>query len=133
MKRLMFLRYLVVCRSVLLGLPTFLKDGPKNVVNPHINEEHEIPALIVNHLDVAAGFVLSDPKDPRYQKTLSWREEFGHVVLAAATSLRRLTGGEDHTDAVIGVTKAMDVYLFSFAVTRGEFESLQRSYAQARE
>lgn len=126
-------RYLLVCRSILLGLPTFLKERTKNVVNPCVNDEHEVPALIVNHLDVTAGFALSDSRDPRYQKALNFREEFGHVILAAAASLRRLTGGEDHTDAVIGVTKAIDVYLLSYAVTRGDFDSLQKSYAQARE
>lgn len=90
-------------------------------------------SLVVSHLDVAAGFALTDPGDPRYQKTVAWRETLGGVLLAASASLRHLTGGEDHTDAVISVTRAIDAYLLSYAVNRAEFDSLQKNYAQARE
>jgi proteasome activator subunit 4 len=126
-------RYLYACRSILLGLPTFIKENAKNVVNPCINEEHEVSSLVVSHLDVAAGFALTDPKDPRYQKTIAWRETLGSVLLAASASLRHLTGGEDHTDAVISVTRAIDTYLLSYAVNRAEFDSMQKNYVQARE
>jgi len=126
-------RYLQACRSILLGLPTFTKENPKNVVNPCINEEHEVDSLVMSHLDVASGFALTDPNDPRYQKTVAWRGSLGTALLAASASLRHLTGGEDHTDAVISVTRAIDAYLLSYAVNRTEFESLQKNYGQARE
>jgi len=126
-------RYLNACRAILIGLPTFLKENFKNVAHPCINEEHEVAALVISQLDVSAGFTLTDPKEPRYQKVLGWRTDFGRVILAASGSLRQLAGGEDHTDAVIGVTRAIDAFLLSYAVNRSEFDSLQKNYAQARE
>lgn len=126
-------RHLHACRSILLGLPTFIKETSKNVVNPCINVEHEVDTLVLSHLDVASGFALTDPNDPRYQKTIAWRGSLGTALLTSSASLRHLTGGEDHTDAVISVTRAIDAYLLSYAVSRAEFESLQKNYAQARE
>ncbi|KAF9535499.1 hypothetical protein CPB83DRAFT_841859 [Crepidotus variabilis] len=128
-----FCRYLHACRAVILGLPTFIKDAPKNVAHPCVNTETELAELIVSHLDVAAGFTLTDPKDPRYQKVLTWRQEFSEVILDAGRALRSITAGEDHTDAVIGVTRAIDTYLLTYAVSRSDFDSLQKNYAQARD
>lgn len=128
-----FSRYLQACRAVLLGLSTFVKLAPTSIPNPCINPDMELPELVVSNLDVAAGFTLTDQNDPRYQKVLMWRQNFSQVVLKAASALRNIARGEDHTDAVIGVTRALDAYLLGYAVTRSDFDSLQKSYGQARE
>ncbi|KAF8887975.1 hypothetical protein CPB84DRAFT_1684385 [Gymnopilus junonius] len=128
-----FCRYLHACRAVWGGLPTLLKEQSKNVVNPCLNVDHELSELIVSHLDVQAGFTLTDPTDPRYQKVAAQREQFGRVVLHAAAAFRQAINGEDHIDAVIGVTRAIDTYLLSYGLNRNEFDSLQKNYAQARD
>lgn len=92
-----------------------------------------MPELLVSHLDVQAGFTLTDPNDPRYQLVVSRREQFGKAVLYAAASFRNATNGEDHIDAVIGVTRAIDTYLLSYGLSRSDFDSMQKNYAQARE
>jgi len=96
-------------RSVWLGLPTFVKESPKNVVNPCLNSEQESSNLVVAHLDVAAGFTLTDISDARYQKAIRRREELGRVVLRAASAFRNATNSEDHIDAVISVTRAINI------------------------
>ncbi|KDR84826.1 hypothetical protein GALMADRAFT_233236 [Galerina marginata CBS 339.88] len=128
-----FCRYLHACRAVWGGLPTFLKEQPKNVVNPCLNAEQELPELLVAHLDVKAGFTLTDPTDPRYQKVFAQREQFGGVILHAAATFRKTTNGEDHIDAVIGVTRAIDTYLLTYGLNRSDFDSMQKNYAQARD
>ncbi|KAF9015006.1 hypothetical protein BDQ17DRAFT_1418131 [Cyathus striatus] len=128
-----FCRYLNACKAFWSAVPTFAKEQPKQVVNPCLDSETELPELLVSHLDVAAGFTLSDPSDPRYQTFVSSRKRFGEVVIYASELLRKGSNAEDHIDAVIGVTKSIDVYLLSYGMSRGDFDSLQKNYAQARD
>jgi proteasome activator subunit 4 len=128
-----FCRYLQACRSIWSGLPTIYQEQPKVVPEPLIREDVEIAELIVSHLDVQAGFTLTDPADPRYQKVVAHRLRFGDVVQRAAFALRQNTGGEDHIDAVMGVARSIDVYLLSYAMTRGAIDALHKNYTQARE
>lgn len=125
--------YLHAARSVWGGLPTFLLMGEKNVVHPCLNEEIEVPELLVTPLDVKAGFVLTDPQHPQYKRAMAHRTRFGGLVHRAASVLSKESEGEDHIDAVIGVSRAIDVYLLEYAMTRSNFESLTKSYRQARE
>jgi proteasome activator subunit 4 len=125
--------YLHACRSVWSGLPTFYQEQPKEVVNPCLNEDVELAELLVSHLQVKAGFTLTDPEDPRYQKVAEHRTRFGIVSQRAASALRQNTEGEDHIDAVIGITKAIDVFLLDYGLSRSNFDALQSNYAQARE
>lgn len=126
-------RYLHAVRSIWGGLPTLLKEGPKDVKNPCFYAETEVEGLLVAPLDVKAGFVLDDPADPRYQRVLAHRTRFGKVIHRATTALRQTVEGEDHIDAVISVSKAIDVYLLEYAVTRSTFDSLQKAYTVSRE
>jgi proteasome activator subunit 4 len=128
-----FCRYLHTCRSIWSGLPTIYKEQPKSVPKPLLREDVEIAELIVSHLDVEAGFTLTDPADPRYQKVVAHRLRFGDVVQRAASALRQNTGGEDHIDAVMSVARSIDVYLLSYAMTRGAIDALHKNYTQARE
>ncbi|KAL7285729.1 hypothetical protein ACG7TL_000834 [Trametes sanguinea] len=128
-----FCRYLHAARSVWGGLPTFLLQGAKDVVNPCMNEDIEVPELLVTPLDVKAGFVLTDPNDPQYQRAMAHRRRFGQIAHRAANVLRKESEGEDHIDAVIGVSRAIDVYLLEYAITRSTFESLTKAYRQARD
>ena len=127
-----FSRYLHACRSVWIGLPTFLQEQEK-VLNSSIITEYELPELLVSHLDVKAGFTLADPNDPRYQKVAKNRRRFGEVVLHAAATFRNNTNNEDHIDAVIGVVRAIDTCLLVYGLNKSEFDGIQKSYTQARE
>ncbi|KAJ7462735.1 armadillo-type protein [Mycena galericulata] len=128
-----FCRYLHACRSIWSGLPTIYQEQRKDVPEPLIREDVEIADLVVTHLDVRAGFSLTDPADPRYQKVVAHRLRFGDVVQRAASALRQNTGGEDHIDAVMGVVRSIDVYLLSYAMTRGAIDALHKNYTQARD
>lgn len=128
-----FCRYLHACRSIWTGLPTFCQEYVKDVVDPLVREDVEIAELVVSHLDVQAGFTLTDKNDPRYQQVVAHRLRFGDVVARAAFALRQNTGGEDHIDAVMGVARSIDVYLLSYAMTRGAIDALHKNYTQARD
>ncbi|KAJ6604293.1 hypothetical protein DFH09DRAFT_1300536 [Mycena vulgaris] len=113
--------------------PAIGQEQPKDVVEPLVREDVEIAELVVTHLDVRAGFSLTDKNDPRYQKVLAHRLRFGDVVQRAASALRQNTGGEDHIDAVMGVARSIDVFLLSYAMTRGAIDALHKNYTQARD
>ncbi len=102
-------------------------------MNPCLNEDIEVPELLVTPLDVKAGFVLTDPSSPQYQLAIAHRTRFGTIVHRASNVLRQESEVEDHIDAVIGVSRAIDVYLLEYAMTRSNFESLTKAYRQARE
>lgn len=87
----------------------------------------------MSHLDVKAGFTLTDPNDTRYQKATKSRHRFGEVVLRAAATFRNNTNGEDHIDAVIGVARAIDTYLLVYGMNRTDFDGMQKNFTQARE
>lgn len=126
------LRSLHICRAVWGGLSTFYQEQPKVVPNPCLNDA-EIPKLIVSFLDINAGFTLTDPNDPRYQKAAAHRLRFGDICRRAAAALRHNTEGEDHIDAVVGVVRAIDTFMLGYGLSRGDFDSLQKNYKQARE
>lgn len=115
------------------GLPTFIKEGHKEVKNSCFYPETELQELLVTPIDVKAGFVLEDPSDPRYQRATAHRTRFGNIIHRAATVLQHNQAGEDHIDAVISVSKAIDVYLLEYAMTRSTFDSLQQAYTVSRE
>jgi proteasome activator subunit 4 len=128
-----FCRYLHAVRSVWIGLATLYKTEPITSPNNMLIPEFESPDMIVSTLDMNCGFVLTNPADPRYQKVAAYRERFGQVVKRAASLLRQGSGGEDHTDAVITVTRCIDTYLSSYGLTHGEYEALKKNYTAARE
>ncbi|TFK57500.1 ARM repeat-containing protein [Heliocybe sulcata] len=128
-----FCRYINVARSIWSGLSTFYKEGVKEVANPCIDDETEVAGLLVTSLDVNAGFTLTDPSDPRYRKAAEARARYGRVIHLAAQALRGGQQGEDHIDAVVAVAKSIDVFLLNYGMTRGNFDSLQKNFAQARE
>ncbi|KAH9081608.1 hypothetical protein EDB83DRAFT_2512470 [Lactarius deliciosus] len=126
-------RYLHIARSAWQGLPTLYKEPPKSVVETGLNSDSEVERLVVQTIDVRAGFTLTDPTDRRYQMAHSQRQRLGRVAHDAASALMQGYEGEDHIDAVLSVVKAIDAYLLDYALGRGDFDSLQRSYAGARE
>jgi proteasome activator subunit 4 len=126
-------RFLHIARSAWQGLPTLYKEPPKSVVETGLNSDSEVERLVVQTIDVRAGFALTDPTDRRYQMAHSQRQRLGRVAHAAASALKQGYEGEDHIDAVLSVVKAIDTYLLDYALSRGDFDHLQRSYAAARE
>ena len=109
-----------------------LKEVDKEIGEPCIDEEIESASLLVTSLDVQAGLILTDPHDPRYQKAFAHRMRFGDIVHRAAMALQQGSEAEDHIDAVIMVSKAIDVFLLEYGMTRGSFDAYRKSYAQAR-
>lgn len=132
MSNTVFRRYLYACRSTWGGLSTFFKEQFKEAVNPCLNDI-ELAEMIVVSLDMNAGFTLTDASDPRYQKAASYKMRYGDVCQRAAFALRQKIGSEDHIDAVIGVTRAIDTFMLGYGLNRSDFESLQKNYEQARE
>ncbi|KZT23745.1 hypothetical protein NEOLEDRAFT_1135845 [Neolentinus lepideus HHB14362 ss-1] len=128
-----FCRYINVARSIWSGLPTFYKEGVKDVANPCIDNVTEVAGLLVTSLDVNAGFTLVDPSDPRYRKVAEARGRYGRIIHRAALALRESQQGEDHIDVVVAVAKSIDVFLLNYGMTRGNFDSLQKNFSQARE
>lgn len=113
------------------GLPTLIKEQAKEVVNPCLSDI-ELADLLNFRTSANAGFVLSDPRDPRYQKVVAARERFGSVVYRAASTLRQNTGDEAHVDAILGVVAAIDVYLLDYGMSLSGLERLQKNTMQAR-
>lgn len=128
-----FCRFLNITKSFWSGLPTLFLEQPKKVVNPCLVEEFEIQELLVVPLRVAAGFVLTDPSDPRHVKVVAARRSFMELVGHASEVLRKNIGSEDHTDAVVSVIRAIDVGLLEYGTTRGGYDSLRKNYKQSRE
>ncbi|KAH9964279.1 hypothetical protein BC827DRAFT_1190239 [Russula dissimulans] len=128
-----FCRYLHIARCAWQGLPTLCKEPPKIVAETGLNVNSEVERLVVQTIDVQAGFALTDPADRRHQMAYSQRLRFGRVVHDAALALKQEHQGEDHIDAVLSVVKAIDTYLLDYALSRGDFDNLQKSYASARE
>jgi proteasome activator subunit 4 len=120
-------------RATWAGLPTIYKEQYQESANPCLQPEIEVPDLVIRHLDVQAGFTLTDPNDTRYQHIITARQRFGEVSQRASSALRQNTGGEDHTDAIISVTRAIDTYLLGYGLSRSDFDSIQKNYAHARE
>ncbi|KAF9073820.1 hypothetical protein BDP27DRAFT_1318212 [Rhodocollybia butyracea] len=128
-----FCRFMQASKAFWAGLPTFLKEQNKTVDNPHLYDD-EAQDLLISHLNVEAGFTLTDPLDPRYQRALASRNRFGKAIVVAARALReKREGGEDHIDAVISVSKAIDVFLLDYGLAKSHFDSLHKSYTTARD
>jgi proteasome activator subunit 4 len=125
-------RYLHIARSAWQGLPMLYKEPPKSVVETGLSDL-EVERLVVQTIDVRAGFALTDPTDWRYQMAHNQRQRLGRVAHDAASALKQGYEGEDHIDAVLSVVKAIDAYLLDYALSTGDFDSLQKSYATARE
>jgi proteasome activator subunit 4 len=126
-------RHLHIARSAWQGLPTLCKEPPKTVAETGLNVDSEVERLVVQTIDVAAGFTLADPADQRHQMAYSQRLRLGRVLHGAALALKQEHEGEDHIDAVISVAKGIDTYLLDYALSRGDFNNLQKSYATSRE
>lgn len=128
-------RYVHAVRSMWSGLPTLMQEQSKVVADPCFYEESDIEGLLITGTAFNAGFCLSDSEDPRYQKAFSHRQRFGEVLHRAATSiaLRQSSDGEDHIDAVITISKAIDVFLLEYGMPRANYDALQKNYSQVRE
>lgn len=114
-------------------MPTIYEETPKEVVNTCSDPNVDIEGLIVDQLDVQAGIVLTDPRDPRYQRVVTLRTRFGNLIHLAARKLRQDQDEGDHIDAVIAIVKALDTFFLDYGMSRGDFTSLQKNYSQSRE
>lgn len=131
-KRSPAVSYLHAVRSTWSGLPTIILEGQKEVVNPCVIEDSELPELLAVPLTIEAGYTLTDENDPRYQAVMAHRRQFGKVLHQASVALRE-SGVEDHIDAILAISRAIDVYLLEYGVTANAFSTLNKSYVLARE
>jgi proteasome activator subunit 4 len=113
-------------------LPTIILEGEKKVVNPCILDGVEMIEFLPVPLRVEAGYTLTDPEDPRYQKVMTHKRHFGNLLHRASVALRE-SGAEDHIDAILSVSRAIDIYLLEYGVTAGTFGALSKGYAIVRE
>ncbi|KAF8587289.1 ARM repeat-containing protein [Ramaria rubella] len=127
-----FCRYLHAVRSAWSGLPTIVLEGQKEVPNPCIIEDCELAELLTVPLTVEAGYTLTDPKDLRYQTVIAHKRQFGNLLHQASVALRE-SGVEDHIDAILSISRAIDVYLLEYGVTASAFGSLNKSYVVVRD
>ncbi|THH09871.1 hypothetical protein EW145_g1718 [Phellinidium pouzarii] len=126
-----FCRYLYALRSVWSGLPTLFQEV-KRTGDPCLNDgESDLSGIYPVGLSVKAGFILTDPRDPRYQTVINHRAHYGRVIHHAAVMLRGNINGEDHIDAVIGT--AIEVYLLEYGTSKSNYSALQKNYAMARD
>ncbi|KAJ7596682.1 hypothetical protein C8J56DRAFT_918063 [Mycena floridula] len=134
-----FCRYLSAARSFWSGLPMLIKEGIRQEANPLVHSDIECADLSVTPLDVKAGFALTNPNDPRYQKVQSSRIRFGRALQRAGSLFKLRQNGkekDEHTDAidaVLGVAKGIDVYLLEYGMNKGSFDSLQKNHVQSRD
>ena len=96
----------------------------------------ETAELTATSLGMKCGFVLTDPKDGRYQRFLAHREQFGRFLHRASVSLRHSEdrdGGDDHIDAVMSITRGIDTYLLDYGMTRTTYASQKKHFDTTRD
>lgn len=114
------------------GLPTILLEGEKEITTPCLIEDSELAEFLPASLKVAAGFTLTSPGDPLYKRFLSHKLRFGKLLHRAAVALRE-SDVDDHIDATLAVSRAIDVYLLEYGITASAFNVLNKSYVMIRE
>lgn len=97
-----------------------------------MNEDFELMEFLPTSLKVAAGFALTSPDDPLYQKFSEHKLRFGKLLHRAAEALRE-SDADDHIDAILAVSRAIDVYLLEYGITANAYSALNKSYTVVRE
>lgn len=113
-------------------MPTIVLEGHKEVVNPCVIGDCELSELLAVPLTVEAGYTLTDPRDPRYQLVMAHRRRFGSILHFASVAMRE-SSAEDHIDAILAISRAIEVYLLEYGVTANSFSALNKSYVVVRE
>jgi len=93
--------------------------------------DYEIEELVIRPLLVNAGFVLSNPANPQYQALETYSQRFGAVCRDSASALRKSSGGEDHLDAVMATSRAIDAFMMDYG--RSGLDNVEKSYTRSRE
>lgn len=121
-------------RSIWGGLACFIRERPK-VPESTFSYEFEEDGLLLSNISVKSGFALDDPEDPRYKVAEAHRVRFGEVIHRATNTIamRNSVGGEDHVDAIISITKAAEVFLLEYGISRGQYSAQRKAYTQLRE
>lgn len=127
-----FCRYMHMIRSAWSGLPTLFKEHVPELAPFPDEFDTDIVGLRARHLDVEAGFTLTDPADPRYQKVVALRKRFGDMLHRASVLLRQQSVDEDHIDPVLALIRAVDVHMLEYGITRQAFSTLTKNHAFAR-
>jgi len=109
-----FCRYLTHARAVFDSIPSLIKLEEAGGGAPVTDCAPEAPGFVQIPPRFRSGFILTDPKDERYQKVLAFRERFGDLMLTAAKTSRG-SSAEDQIDCVKQVIRSIQTYLSSYA------------------
>ncbi|KAL0563362.1 Proteasome activator BLM10, partial [Marasmius crinis-equi] len=127
-----FCRYLQACRAIWAGLPTFIKEEPKNVAN------HRMYGRRISRTRCATprrrGWFHASGSSRRLLSESSRSPvRFGEVVPEVCGEASPKDCGEDRVDTVMAVSRAINVYLLDHGLTKGRLDAFQKSYSATRD
>lgn len=99
-----------------------LKTGGKPVESWLPQEIREAPPTF------KTGFPLNDPKDPRYQQVLQFRQRVGDVLVRAASVMKEAGESDNSVEAVRRLVHAIGDYLTIMGVKGKHFNATQSAY-----
>ncbi|KZT61232.1 hypothetical protein CALCODRAFT_447468 [Calocera cornea HHB12733] len=127
-----FVRFTSAVRATWAGLGSLYQEEPKHGGMDLLDPKAELPHFTYDSPRPQDCFVLTDPKDPRYQKVVTLRAAWGELLHRASVSLLK-SGSEDFTDVVTQIVRAIDGYMTEYAVQRASYDSDHKRYNASRE
>lgn len=126
--------YLV--RSAWSGCDSLILRGQKSDGDPCVDLDDFVEGLTPEFPRPKTSFVLSDPKDPRYQTVIQLRNRFGTLLHRAFVALTQEPADKDAADAVdasIQLVRALDIYLLEYAVSRDTLAAQKKFFTMTRD
>ncbi|KZP00936.1 ARM repeat-containing protein [Calocera viscosa TUFC12733] len=127
-----FVRFTSTVRATWAGLGSLFQEEPKQGGLDLMDPKVELAHFTYDSPRPQDCFVLTDPKDPRYQKVVALRASWGELLHRASVSLLK-SGSEDFTDVVTQIVRAIDGYMTEYAVQRSSYDSDHKRYNASRE
>lgn len=121
-----FCRAMNVVDEVMLGSYSLIGEFDQHKTGGHYANVYT-PGLLESHIHYKAGFLLTDPKDPRYQRVMHFRERAAQMLHKASVMMR--TAGDDNSvDSVKLLVATIGSYLFSYGMRHKKFQSATSAY-----
>lgn len=79
-----------------------------------------------------AGFLLTDPADPRYQQVMQFRQRTGEMLNRAATILRTAGDSDNSVDCVKLLLNAIGSFLLAYGMRSKKYISASNAYETLR-
>ncbi|KAK0534618.1 Proteasome activator BLM10 [Tilletia horrida] len=122
-----FCRFVTHVRTVFEAIPSLIQLEEKGGGAPVSDLTSAVDEFIAIPPRFRSGFVLTDPKDARYQEVLAFRERFGDLMLTAAKTSRG-SAAEDQIDCVKQVIKSIQSYLCSYSFNSSDFKGCSAAF-----